>query len=201
MSVGRAACDLVVLSSDIVESSQGGGTLKRPAELCQPDTPMIEVVKHALAHMPGEDDQIIVLLQPTSPLRTVETVKQAIQMLEDGGEFTHSIVSVSPSYPKAWTLDVLEHGLIRCSDEGYWNLGEMPTRRQDCTPSYKRDGVVYAFRRSTIDECRPQSIYGWQSYALHTPPAESLSIDTPEDWDEAVRRLRAAAATGSPTAR
>lgn len=156
--------------------------ISRPMDL--PDT-MLAVVQDALTQVPGPDDEIIVLLQPSSPLRTPETVRRAIQMLEEADDDTHSVVSVSPTYPRDWTLTVEGDGIL-VGYEGM-SLGELPTRRQGCRPAWKRDGVVYAFRRSAISEYG--DIYGWRPKPLYTPPSEALSIDTPEDWDEAVRRL------------
>lgn len=192
LMVGVACCDRTYLTIDepwpdywfgdsLLDS--GWLVLYRPHGL--PDT-MLDVVRDALAQVPGPDDEIIVLLQPTSPLRTAETVRQAIRMLEADKSAT-SVVSVSPSYPIEWTLSLHSYGELYLQYHDFGLLGLMPSRRQDCEPAYKRDGVVYAFRRTTMREYL--DIYGSAAMALHTPPAESLSIDTPADWDEAVRRL------------
>lgn len=164
--------------------------IARPPNL--PDT-MLAVVQDALRQVPGDDDEIIVLLQPTSPLRTVATVRQAIQMLDEIPE-ADSVVSVSPAYPKEWLLAVYD-GRLEMSDD-HWDrlfkrLEFLPDRRQDCQPVYKRDGVVYAFRRRTLNT--HGNIYGVDARPLYTPPEEALSIDTPEDWDLAVTRLSARA--------
>jgi CMP-N,N'-diacetyllegionaminic acid synthase len=157
-----------------------------------PDT-MLAVVQDFLATVPGPDDEIIVLLQPSSPLRTAETVRKAIQMLVENPK-ADSVVSVSPSYPIDWLISVNHRGyLYRSASDCPSNepLGAMGSRRQDCAVTYKRDGVVYAFRRSTVTKYG--DIYGSNCLPLYTPPEEALSIDTPADWDEAVRRLQARA--------
>ena len=61
------------------------------------------------------------------------------------------------------------------------------TRRQDARPAYARDGTVYACWRATIE--RFGNIYGEDSRPLLLPAAESLSIDSPEDWAAAERAL------------
>jgi CMP-N-acetylneuraminic acid synthetase len=61
------------------------------------------------------------------------------------------------------------------------------TRRQDARPAYSRDGTVYAFRRSTIE--RFGGIYGDDCRPLLIDATESISIDSPADWDEAERLL------------
>jgi CMP-N-acetylneuraminic acid synthetase len=65
--------------------------------------------------------------------------------------------------------------------------GERITRRQDARPAYSRDGTVYACWRDTIE--RFGSIYGEDCRALLIDPHESLSIDSPDDWAAAERRL------------
>jgi CMP-N-acetylneuraminic acid synthetase len=63
------------------------------------------------------------------------------------------------------------------------------TRRQDARPAYSRDGTVYAFRRSTLE--RFGGIYGDDCRPLLIDANESLSIDSPADWDAAERALAA----------
>jgi hypothetical protein len=46
---------------------------------------------------------------------------------------------------------------------------------------------VYAFRRSTIE--KSSGIYGEDCRPLLIDPSDSLSIDSPADWDEAERLL------------
>jgi len=65
--------------------------------------------------------------------------------------------------------------------------GERVTRRQDARPAYSRDGTVYAFRRSTVE--KSGGIYGGDCRPLLIDPSDSLSIDSPADWDEAERLL------------
>jgi CMP-N-acetylneuraminic acid synthetase len=72
--------------------------------------------------------------------------------------------------------------------------GAHVTRRQDARLAVVRDGTVYAFWRRTLRETR--SIYGTNCQPLVIPARESITIDTPEDWDEAERRLAAAEAGG-----
>ena len=74
--------------------------IHRPPELAQDDTPMVDVVRHALAHpyVSGDDDDIIVLLQPTQPFRTPNHIREAVKLLRDEG--ADSVVSVVP-VPKA----------------------------------------------------------------------------------------------------
>ena len=56
-------------------------------------------------------------------------------------------------------------------------------------PAYSRDGTVYACRVSTIE--RFGNIYGEDCRPLLIEASDSLSIDSPADWDAAERMLAA----------
>jgi CMP-N-acetylneuraminic acid synthetase len=79
----------------------------------------------------------------------------------------------------------IENGVLR----PFLPEGARITRRQDVRPAYFRDGTVYAFRRDTI--ARHGNIYGEDCRPLVIDAAESLSIDSPEDWSAAERILAA----------
>jgi CMP-N,N'-diacetyllegionaminic acid synthase len=126
---------------------------------------------------------LVVLLQPTSPLRRPGHVRQAVQLLRESG--ADSVVTVV-EVPKHLSPDYvmrIENGALR----PFLPEGARVTRRQDARAAYSRDGTVYAFRRDTVE--RFGSIYGDDCRPLVIPAAESLSIDTPMDWDQAERLL------------
>lgn len=186
-AIGNETCDQAWISTN--DPGLGFGMTKRlarPPQLAQDDTPMLPVVQHALDRLKAD---VVVLLQPTQPLRTAEHVRAALRMLEETK--ADSVVSVveipahlSPDYVlrlsvcgKLWTWLDAEH------------CDASPKRRQDVTPAFYRDGTVYAIRREVIEF---GSFYGEDCRALRIPANESCTIDTPEDWDraEALMRLR-----------
>src|SRR4051812_9470935 len=79
-SAARASgvVDRIVLSTDSLRIADEGRRVgievpfMRPALLAQDDTPMLPVIEHAIAELAahGWSPDIVVLLQPTSPLRT-----------------------------------------------------------------------------------------------------------------------------------
>jgi CMP-N-acetylneuraminic acid synthetase len=157
----------------------------RPAALAADDTPMLPVIAHAVASLAatGWHADIIVLLQPTSPLRRGAHIRAAVELLRSSA--ADSVVSVvevprhlSPDYVMRIDAGVLKPFLPE---------GRTVTRRQDARPAYSRDGTVYAFRAATLE--RFGSIYGERCLPVVVDAAESLSIDTAADWDEAERRL------------
>jgi CMP-N,N'-diacetyllegionaminic acid synthase len=157
--------------------------LKRPAELAQDDTPMLAVVQHALQQLPGAEDDIILLLQPTQPFRTPEHLREAVRLLLDTQ--AESVVSVV-ELPLTHSPDML--GLIVGNRLAPWNEQGWPTRRQEATPAYKRDGTIYAFWRRTVST--HGSIYGYDVRPLIIPPEQSCSLDTEDEWREVERRWK-----------
>jgi CMP-N-acetylneuraminic acid synthetase len=185
--------DRIVLSTDSVEIAEAGTRARievpfmRPASLAADDTPMVPVITHAVGELErqGWSPDIIVLLQPTSPLRRPEHIRDAVTALRQSD--ADSVVTVI-EVPRHLSPDY-----VMRIDEGrlkpFLSEGARITRRQDARPAYSRDGTVYAFRRSTLE--RFGGIYGDDCRPLLIDARESLSIDSPADWDEAERVLAA----------
>ena len=185
--------DRVILSTDSLEVADAGRRaglevpFMRPASLAADDTPMVLVIQHALAETAkhGWTPDIIVLLQPTSPLRRPDHIRDAVDLLRESK--ADSVVTVV-EVPRHLSPDYV----MRIDDgrlKPFLPDGARVTRRQDARPAYSRDGTVYAFRRATVDTSG--GIYGDDCRPLLIDARESLSIDTQDDWDEAERVLAA----------
>ena len=188
-----AVIDRIVVSTDSEEVAAAGRAaglevpFLRPAALAQDDTAMLPVICHAIDEVTraGWTPELVVLLQPTSPLRRPDHVARAVDLLRSSG--ADSVVTVV-EVPKHLSPDYvmrIDGGVLR----PFLPEGERVTRRQDVRPAYSRDGTVYAFRRDTLDRCG--SIYGDDCRPLIIDARESLSIDTPEDWAAAEKILEA----------
>jgi len=148
---------------------------------------MLPVVRHALDALAADGwaADILVLLQPTSPLRRAEHVRDAVTLLrETGADSVVTVVEVPRHLSPDYVMRI-DAGLLR----PFLTEGARVTRRQDARPAFSRDGTVYAFRRDTIE--RHGSIYGEDCRPLVIAEDESLSIDTPRDWADAERALQA----------
>jgi CMP-N-acetylneuraminic acid synthetase len=185
--------DRIVLSTDSAEIADAGRRAGlevpfiRPASLAADDTPMVPVIMHALSEIERHawSPDIIVLLQPTSPLRRPQHVRDAVNALREST--ADSVVTVV-EVPRHLSPDYV----MRIDDgrlQPFLPEGTGITRRQDARPAYSRDGTVYAFRRSTLE--RFGGIYGDDCRPLLIDANESLSIDSPADWDAAERALAA----------
>jgi len=182
----------VVLSSDDERMVAYGKRLGvdapflRPPHLAEDDTPMIDVVRHALDALQRQEDyrpEAVVLLQPTSPLRRTQHIDEAVRLLRDTG--ADSVVSVV-EVPHQFTPSSL---LRREGDTlvPYLN-GPQPLRRQDKPVLYARNGpAVLAVRTPVVLDSR--TLYGTVCRPLVMSWEESVDIDGPEDLEWAERVL------------
>ncbi|MBW2477249.1 MAG: acylneuraminate cytidylyltransferase family protein [Deltaproteobacteria bacterium] len=178
-----AAVDRAIVSTDsdeiarVAEESGLDAPFYRPDDLSGDRISDLQVLTHALIEMERLDNvvyDIIVMLQPTSPLRTVVHVKDTIQMLVDGNWDAVWTVSETDSKNHPLKQFTVENGQL----DYYDPAGKQVIARQQLVPVYHRNGVAYAIRRRCLLE--QKSISGERTGALVLK--ESLvSIDTL--WD------------------
>jgi CMP-N,N'-diacetyllegionaminic acid synthase len=135
------------------------------------------VLTHALAATEQIDRKvydIVVMLQPTSPLRTAADVFRTIRMLVDGQ--WDAVWTVSQTDSKAHPLKQLtvQDGVL-----DYWEQrGSQIVARQQLEPVYHRNGVAYAITRNCL--VAQGTLKGARTGA-YIVPGEHVSIDT--EWD------------------
>ncbi len=168
----------VVVSTDDAEIAQVaagcGATVPflRPAELARDDTPGVAPVLHAIEQLTGYD--YVMLLQPTSPLRSVQDIEAAIDLAF--ARNADSVVSVTePDAHPMWTFQLDEAGHLR-------RLLDMPSavRRQDLPLVYALNGAIYLARIEWLR--RTGMLVTPDTLALPMPRERSVDIDTPMDW-------------------
>lgn len=163
----------VVVSTDDEEIAATAGceVLGRPAELAADETPMLDVVLHAVAELGPVD--AVCLLQPTSPLRRAEHVDGAVRLFEESG--ADGIVSVVP-VPHAF----LPGSLMRVEDGRLVALdAEAPTRRQDKPALYARNGPAVLVVKSA--GLAHRGLYGGELRPYEMAPEDSVDVDGPLD--------------------
>src|SRR5258705_2920074 len=110
IEVGLATCHHLVLSTDSefiagVAKQHGCKVIMRPPELCG-DADHVSVVIHAAMNAEYGPYNAVLLLQPTSPFRTVDDCEKAKQkMIATNAD---SVISVT-EFPKSDTLFTLGH--------------------------------------------------------------------------------------------
>ncbi len=146
---------------------------------------MLPVIQHAVETLAsdGWTTDVVVLLQPTSPLRRPAHVRDAVTTLHQTNADSVVTVVELPRHLSPDYVMRIEDGVLR----PFLAEGASVTRRQDARPAYSRDGTVYACWRTTLEKWG--NIYGERCQPLILDAADSLSIDSPADWAEAERRL------------
>lgn len=183
--------DRLVLSTDSVAIADLGKSLGievpflRPASLAQDDTPMLPVIEHTVGEIEktGWFPAVIMLLQPTAPLRKPEHLVEAISLLEEtGADSVVSVVEIPQHFSPHFAMKVDSGRLVHFLEEGR-NI----TRRQDVLPAYSRDGTIYAVKRDIL--VKERTIYGNYCCPLILEASESINLDTLEDWELAEHTL------------
>jgi CMP-N-acetylneuraminic acid synthetase len=106
--------DKVIVSTEdeeIAEISKkyGAEVIERPKGLAKDETPTIDVIFHVLEILKAKNynPDIVVLLQPTSPLRNAEDIYNAIKLFLDSD--CESVVSVCEvEHPPYWSFEIEE---------------------------------------------------------------------------------------------
>lgn len=173
-----AYIDRLVLSSDdaeIIETAKAYGCevpFVRPAALAEDDTPGIDPVLHAMAMLPDYD--WVVLLQTTSPLRTVADIDGCIRHCVANGAKACVSVSAATESPY-WMYSLDEKGQM----QPLIATEKALVRRQDLPLAYILNGAVYVAQRDWLRE--QQSFVSSETLGFVMPAARSLDIDTELD--------------------
>ncbi len=138
-ALGARELSRVVVSTDDDEIAAAAGVdvLRRPAELAGDDTPMVDVMRHAVAEL-GPD--VVVLLQPTSPLRRAEHIDACVRLLiESGSDAVVSVVEVPHRFGPESLMDVSDGRVVPRA---------AVTTRQAKDAVYARNGPAILARRA-----------------------------------------------------
>jgi CMP-N-acetylneuraminic acid synthetase len=163
----------------------------RPAALARDETIHFDVMKHALEWMRDEAAYVpdaVMILQPTSPLRSAGDIRAAVELLAASG--ADSVVSVSEvpaHYNPMRTLRVDAAGIATLFVTGE-PVRRRIDRRQDMPAAWTMNGAIYLFRTTVLFGAEP-SLYGDRTAAYVMPAERGISIDDLHDWAAAERAL------------
>jgi CMP-N-acetylneuraminic acid synthetase len=163
----------------------------RPLDLAQDDTPHLPVIQHAARWMEERVNyrpDAVMILQPTSPLRTADDIAASVALLDSSG--ADSVLSVNEvpvhAHPmRTLRLDAQGGAVLFVSGEP---VRKRINRRQDLPPAWVMNGAIYACRTRVLFDAEP-SLYGNRVAAYRMPAERSISIDDLEDWHAAERAL------------
>ncbi len=184
----------VVVSTEDAEISEvsrryGSEVLERPEELARDDSSTISVVVHALQRLEKEGyiPEVVVLLQPTTPLRTSEDIDVAVDLFLKSD--CESVVSVCEmEHSPYWSFE---------EKNGYLKplFGEecLRKRRQDLPRVYLPNGALFISRPKTLFSAG--SFYSSRTMAYIMPSERSVDIDSEMDLVKAEMILKKSSGT------
>ncbi len=171
--------DKVIVSTDskeIAEVSKRFGAevpFMRPKNLAKDDTPMYKVVLHAIRTLKalGEKFDVIVLLQPTSPLRTHKDIERAIErFLSSSAKSLVSVCERSKYY--FWAMEINAYG--------YLKIKKIPSRRQVLPKVYVPNGAIYISHVNVF--LKEKTFFTNRTLPFIMPEERSIDIDTETDF-------------------
>lgn len=152
-------------------------SIKRPDYLAQDDSTTVDVIKQTLDSLKEVNNyfpEILILLQPTSPLRSSDDIDKATKMfLEDDN--ADSLISVSEfNHNPLWSFKIENNFLSPAFDKDFLNK-----RRQDLPQLYLPNGAIYIIKTEKLLE--KNSFYLEKTKAFLMSEEKSLDIDTELD--------------------
>ncbi len=162
----------------VAKACGGDVPFKRPKDLSSDNAVSMPVMKHAIRFMEKKQKckyDIVVMLQPTTPLRLAEDIDNSLILLEETkADAVISVVDVGANHPLRMKR-VVDGRLINYIDQGYENMQP----RQELPPVYIRNGAIYAVKRDVLME--NDSWVGDDVRAYIMPTERSVNIDAIQD--------------------
>lgn len=148
----------------------------RPADLATDTATSADVVTHALAQLNQSFDAVL-LLQPTSPLRAVDDLREAFALFRSESKPVSvvSVVDVPCALPLQYSITT-EGELRRLHPQA-----ASISRRQDAQPVVTPNGAIYLVEAEWF--LRNRSFIGPGTRPLLMPRDRSLDIDEPGDLE------------------
>lgn len=170
----------VCLSSDSDEIlSLGQGTcevLKRPDHIAGDTSPSEDAIIHMIEHYSsiGVNFEYVVLLEPTSPLRTYENVQEGLKtLLSDNSPSVVAVCKVNGNF-----------GYV---ENNCFNLVQSQRRRQDRKQFFVETGVFYGAQVNHMLTKKTFVCDNWGVFEVSEK--ESLDINTLEDFEDAEKEI------------
>jgi CMP-N-acetylneuraminic acid synthetase len=177
--------DTVVVSTeneeirDIAIRSGANEVVKRPAELAGDEVPMVDVLIHSVETLEamGESFDWIVLLQPTSPLRTSMHIDNSCALIEQ----KHGLGAVGvckTDHPVEWTSTLSDDGFM----DKFFETANLLIPSHNCSTRYVVNGAIYICRVDLL--LKEKTLFlkqGVLAYVMNR--YESVDIDDKYDFE------------------
>ena len=154
---------------DVAKKWQGDIPFLRPSFLAKDDTPGVDTVIHAIKKIKSFD--YVVLLQPTSPLRTSLDIDKSIEfILKMRSDFLVSMTKIS--YNFEWMYKLVDNSKITKAFKNPNNLSK----------TYILNGAIYIGKINKL--LKTKSFINNSTVGFKMPYERSLDIDTEDDLNK-----------------
>lgn len=169
--------DRIIVSTDNeriaqIASTLGVEVIKRPPEFSTDDAPTELALVHVLETLKQHEcyqPDIVVTLEPTSPLRTHRLIDHCVEtLMSTDADAVLSVVETRDCF--GTLIDGRFEYLIK----------NQPRRRQDREPLFKESSAVYVTKAESLLRCK--SVLGEKPRAVVAAQEEALDINRPLDF-------------------
>lgn len=198
LEAGAPEEDVVVTtdSEEIAQVAREWGAnvpFMRPAELATDSATSRDAILHALDTLKssGRNYDAVILLQPTSPFRRPEDIKNAVKAYEDAMERAKS-----PEDAPGMAVSVTEartnpyYSAFEADEKGFLHISKGDgryTRRQDAPKVWEFNGAVYVINPSMLRQFEISRLPN--IVAVEMPAEISIDLDTHADWERAEQKI------------
>lgn len=150
----------------------------RPEILATASAKVIDVILHAIEYKQKRGDyfDVIVLLQPTSPLRSRSDIDQALEYFFK--KKAQAVISVCEAGHHPFLMNTLP---LNGNMKNFLRISHLNKNRQDFPVFYRINGAIYLANSDYLKENK--SFLGKDTYAYIMPQERSIDIDNQLDFD------------------
>jgi len=181
-ALDATSIDAVVVSTDgdaiAAEAERAGArVVRRPTELAGDEASSESALLHVLDDLAaaGEEPEVVVFLQATSPFTDPADLDAAVARVRDG--LADSVFAATPSHAFLWRIEREPDGAGTARAVNH-DAAVRP-RRQDREPEYRETGAFYVFRTAAFRQHRHR--FHGRVELVVVDPRGAIDIDDPGD--------------------
>ena len=163
---------------DVVTKCGTNVPFLRPKELATDESGTHDVLLHVINYMESKEifSDVLVLLQPTSPFRTSQHIKEALKIYNEDLDMIVSVKETSSS-PYYVLKEENKLGFLENSKKGNF------LTRQDCPKVWELNGAIYVINIKSLKKSPLNKFTKVKKYIMDE--ISSHDIDTMLDWSVA----------------
>tara|TARA_R110001632_G_scaffold97231_1_gene203711 strand:+ start:739 stop:1443 length:705 start_codon:yes stop_codon:yes gene_type:complete len=158
-------------------------TIERPINLAEDSSPTEPVISHVLDELNSNEYDYLILLQPTSPLRTSENINEAISLISNN-EATSLISVTQPNHHPLKSFVKDENGYLKGLVNN--NFPFMP--RQELPEVFQPNGAIYIV--AVKEFLKNNKLFTDKTIEYMMSSEKSIDIDSLEDINKIESKLK-----------